>query len=133
MKAEQTIQTIDAYIAGCNEEVRPLLEKIRATIRKAAPEAEETISYQMPTFRLHGNLVHFMAHTKHIGFYPAPSGIAAFQHELAGYVSAKGSVQFPLNQPIPYALIREIVQFRVKENQDKAQAKPQKKAVRKPV
>ena len=127
MKTNQPLQTIDDYIAGCAEAVQLRLEKIRATINKAAPEAEETISYQMPTFKLHGNLVHFMAHTKHIGFYPAPSGITAFQDELAKYASAKGSVQFPLDKPIPYALIGKIVKFRVKENLERAAAKTQKK------
>ena len=128
MKPKQpALQTIDDYIAGCAETVRPLLEKIRATIRKAAPTAEEAISYQMPTFKLHGNLVHFMAHAKHIGFYPAPSGITAFQDELAKYASAKGSVQFPLDKPIPYALIGRIVKFRVKENLERAAAKTKKK------
>ncbi len=127
MKTNQPLQTIDDYIAGCAEAVQPLLEKIRATIRKAAPEAEETISYQMPTFWLHGNLVHFMAHPKHIDFYPAPSGITAFKDELAKYASAKGSVQFPLDKPIPYALIGKIVKFRVKENLDKAATKTKKK------
>ena len=128
MKPKPTApQTIDDYLAGCVEEVQPLLEKIRATIRKAAPEAEETISYQMPTFRLHGNLVHFMAHPRHIGFYPTPSGITAFKDELAKYASAKGSVQFPLNEPIPYALIGKIVKFRVTENLERAAAKTKKK------
>jgi uncharacterized protein YdhG (YjbR/CyaY superfamily) len=128
MKLKPTApQTIDDYIAGCAEAVQPLLEKIRATIRKAAPEAEEAISYQMPTFRLHGNLVHFMAHTKHIGFYPAPSGITAFKDELAKYASAKGSVQFPLDKPIPYVLIHKIVKFRVKENLEHATAKAKQK------
>jgi uncharacterized protein YdhG (YjbR/CyaY superfamily) len=131
MKTNQPVQTanqtIDDYIAGCAEAVQPLLEKIRATIRKAAPAAEETISYQMPTFRLHGNLVHFAAYSKHIGFYPAPSGITAFQDELAKYANAKGSVQFPLDKPIPYVLIGKIVKFRVKENLEKAAAKAKKK------
>ncbi len=127
MKTNQPLQTIDDYIAGCAEAVQLRLEKIRATINKAAPEAEEAISYQMPTFKLHGNLVHFMAHTKHIGFYPAPSGITAFQDELAKYASAKGSVQFPLDKPIPYALIGKIVKFRVTENLERAAAKAKQK------
>ncbi|NOT59687.1 MAG: hypothetical protein HOP19_05615 [Acidobacteria bacterium] len=128
MNSKQAIpQTIDDYIAGCAEAVRPLLEKIRTTIRKAAHKAEEAISYQMPTFKLHGNLVHFMTHAKHIGFYPTPSGITAFQDELAKYASAKGSVQFPLDKPIPYALIGKIVKFRVKENLERPAAKTKKK------
>jgi uncharacterized protein YdhG (YjbR/CyaY superfamily) len=128
MKPAQTAPTnIDEYIAGFPEDVRALLEKVRATIKKAAPDAEEKISYQMPTFTLHGNLVHFAAFKKHIGFYPAPSGIEAFRDELSAYEGAKGSVQFPLDKPIPYNLITKIVKFRVKENLAKAAAKAKKK------
>lgn len=111
---------IDAYIAGFPPDVQEILQAIRHTIREAAPDAQETISYQMPTFTLHGNLVHFAAFSKHIGLYPAPTGIEVFKDELAGYKQGKGSVQFPLDQPIPYALISRIVQYRVKENQEKA-------------
>ena len=121
-------KNIDEYIAGCPEDVRKILGKIRLTIRKAAPKAEEAISYQMPTFRLNGNLVHFAAFQNHIGFYPTPSGIEKFKDELSAYESAKGSVQFPLDQPIPYGLITEIVKFRVKENLEKATAKGKKGA-----
>lgn len=110
---------IDAYIAGFPPAVQDILQKIRATIRAAAPEAGEAMNYQMPTFKLRGNLVHFAAYERHIGFYPAPSGIEAFREELAGYKWAKGSVQFPLNQPIPYDLIRRIVLFRVAEQLEK--------------
>jgi uncharacterized protein YdhG (YjbR/CyaY superfamily) len=117
--------TIDAYIADFPAPVQAIMQEIRRTIRQAAPDAQEAISYQMPTFRLHGNLVHFAAYERHIGFYPAPSGIAAFQHRLSAYKSAKGSVQFPLNQPIPYDLIAEITRFRVAENL--AKSKPGKK------
>ncbi len=124
--AHSSFKNIDEYIAQFPEEVQVILEKIRATIRAAAPEAEETINYQMPTFKLYGNLVHFAAYKNHIGFYPAPSGIAAFQKELSAYKGAKGSVQFPLNQPVPYDLIRDITLFRVLENQAKAAAKKQK-------
>ncbi|NTW73222.1 MAG: hypothetical protein HGA49_13415, partial [Eubacteriaceae bacterium] len=95
------------------------LQEIRETIRKAAPEATEKISYQMPTFYLNGNLVHFAAFTSHIGFYPAPSGVEVLKEELAPYLHAKGSIQFPLNQPLPLDLIRRIVEFRVIENQNK--------------
>lgn len=117
MKTEnKTPQTIDEYITGFPREVQAILEKIRATIQAAAPDAEETISYRMPTFTLSGNLVHFAAFKKHIGFYPAPSGIAKFKKELSAYKGAKGSVQFPLDKPIPLGLIRKIVKFRVKEN-----------------
>ena len=118
--------TIDEYIAGFPPDVQAILQKIRATIHKAAPQAEETISYQMPTFVLHGNLVHFAAFKHHIGFYPVPTGIEAFKKELSAYPSGKGSVQFPLDQPIPYGLISKIVKFRVKENLAKAEAKKKK-------
>lgn len=107
---------IDAYIAGFPEEVQAILGKVRRAIRKAAPEAEEAIAYQMPTFRLNGNLVHFAAFKKHLGFYPTPSGIENFRKELAPYATSKGAIQFPLDRPVPYALIGRIVKFRVKEN-----------------
>lgn len=109
-------ETIDGYIADAPEEVRGILEEMRRTIREAAPGAEEAISYQMPTFRLNGNLVHFAAFKMHIGFYPTPSGIEAFKDEITEYKSAKGSVQFPLDEPIPYDLVRRITEYRVKEN-----------------
>ncbi len=118
--------TIDEYIASCPEEVRPILESIRSTIQKTAPDATEKISYQMPTFFQKGNLVHFAAWKAHIGLYPAPSGMGAFQKELARYHVAKGSVQFPLDEPMPLDLIRQIVQFRVTENLKKAEAKAKK-------
>ena len=108
--------TIDAYIAGFPEETQLILQKVRKTIREAAPDATEAISYGMPTFKLNGNLVHFAAYKHHIGFYPAPSGIERFKEPLSKYKSAKGSVQFQLNEPIPYALIMEIVAFRRREN-----------------
>ena len=111
--------TIDEYIARCPEDIRPMLNRMRAVIKEAAPEATETISYQMPGFRLNGSLVWFGAHTNHIGFYPTGSGIAAFKKELAGYKVSKGAVQFPLDRPIPYDLIRKIVKFRVAENKKK--------------
>ena len=104
-----------------------MLEKVRVTIRNAAPEAQETIKYQMPTFTLKGNLVHFAAFKKHIGFYPAPAGIEEFKNELSVYESAKGSVKFPLDKPIPYELISKIVRFRVKDNLKKAATKGRKK------
>lgn len=119
--------TIDEYIAGFAPDVQEILQQIRQTIHEAAPDAQETISYQMPTFALHGNLVHFAAFSKHIGFYPVPSGIEAFQEELAVYKQGKGSVQFPLSQPMPYDLIRRIVLFRVQENLAKAAAKGKKR------
>jgi uncharacterized protein YdhG (YjbR/CyaY superfamily) len=115
--------TIDEYIAGFPEEIQEILEKIRITIRQAAPGAEEAIKYRMPTFTLKGNLVHFAAFKKHIGFYPVPTGIEAFKEELSAYKRAKGSVQFPLDQPIPYDLISRIVTFRVRENLARTEAK----------
>lgn len=118
--------TIDAYIADFPPEVQVILEKVRATIRKAAPDAQETIKYRIPTFTLKGNLVHFAAFQSHLGFYPTPTGMDQFQKELSIYKRAKGSVQFPLDQPIPYALISKIVKFRVKESLEKAPAKRKK-------
>ena len=127
MRSGQSVQTtIDEYIAGFPAEVQAILEKIRATIRKAAPDAEETIKYQMPTFTLKGNLVHFASFKKHIGFYPTPTGTEKFQKELSVYKGAKGSVRFPLDRPIPFALINQIVKFRAKENLERAAAKGQK-------
>jgi uncharacterized protein YdhG (YjbR/CyaY superfamily) len=112
--------TIDEYIAACPADVRAILQKIRTTIRTAAPDATEAIKYRIPTFVLGGNLVHFAAFDQHIGFYPTPSGIAAFRDELAAYPSAKGSVQFPLTGAVPYGLIRKVVKFRVQEVRAKA-------------
>ena len=120
-------QDIDEYISRFPKDVQAKLEKLRATIREAAPEAKEKISYQMPTFALEGNLVHFAAYKKHIGFYPTPSGIEKFKDRLSAYKWAKGSIQFPLDEPIPYELVREIVAYRVKENVEKADAKRKKK------
>jgi uncharacterized protein YdhG (YjbR/CyaY superfamily) len=115
--------TIDEYIATFPKETQKVLEDIRATIKAAAPDAQEKISYQMPTFFLNGNLVHFAAFKNHIGFYPVPTGIAKFKKELSVYEQGKGSVQFPLGQPMPLDLITKIVRFRVKENLAKAKAK----------
>jgi uncharacterized protein YdhG (YjbR/CyaY superfamily) len=124
MDGNQTIpKTIDEYIAAFPLDVQDILQKIRATIRQAAPEAQEKISYQMPTFALNGNLVHFAAFKNHIGFYPIPSGIEAFKEDLSPYKQGKGSVQFPLDQPIPYDLIARITAFRARENLEKAKAK----------
>jgi uncharacterized protein YdhG (YjbR/CyaY superfamily) len=120
-------QTIDEYIAAFPDDMQQILQQIRQTIRAAAPDAQEAISYQMPTFKLHGNLVHFAAYKKHIGFYPAPSGIEAFKDDLAGYASSKGAVQFPLDRPMPHDLISKIVSFRAVENLARAEAKGQKK------
>jgi uncharacterized protein YdhG (YjbR/CyaY superfamily) len=118
-----TPKDIDEYIAGFPKDIQTILQKIRRTIRKAAPDAEETINYQMPTFTFNGNLVHFAAFEKHIGFYPTPSGIERFKKEIEAYKNAKGSVQFPLDQPIPYELIGRITEFRVKEQQSKSKKK----------
>ncbi len=113
-------QTIDNYIQSFPSDIQKILQKVRTAIRKAAPEAVETISYQMPTFKLNGkNLVHFAAWKSHIGFYATPSGNTAFKKELSKYKGAKGSVQFPITEPIPYDLIEKIVVFRVKENMAK--------------
>jgi uncharacterized protein YdhG (YjbR/CyaY superfamily) len=118
--------TIDDYIAGFPPDVQAILQQIRQTIHEAAPEATEKISYAMPTFYLHGNLVHFAAFKTHIGFYPVPTGIEKFKKELSQYKQGKGSVQFPLDQPMPLDLISRIVKFRVKENKEKAAAKKKK-------
>jgi len=119
--------TIDAYIAACPAGVRSKLQALRATIRAAAPQAVEKISYQMPTFHQDGNLVHFALHTDHIGFYPAPSGIDAFQADLAKYASSKGAVRFPLDERLPLALVTRIVKHRLAENLAKAAGKRVKK------
>src|SRR5687767_15425999 len=116
-------KTMDEYINTFPDDVRNILNELRQVIKEAAPEAEETINYQMPTFTLNGNLVHFAAFKNHIGFYPTPSGMEAFKKELAPYASAKGSAQFPLDKPLPLGLITKIVKFRVKENLSKVKAK----------
>jgi uncharacterized protein YdhG (YjbR/CyaY superfamily) len=128
METDQTVpKKIDEYIAGFPPDVQDILEKIRMTIREAAPDAQETIKYQMPTFTLKGNLVHFAAFKKHIGFYPLPTGIEQFKDELSVYKGGKGSVQFPLGKPIPFDLISRIVKFRVQENLERAEAKRKKR------
>lgn len=121
MKAMDSLNnTIDEYISGFPVEIQVLLEQVRTTVREAAPDAEEAMKYAMPTFVLNGNLVHFAAFRNHIGFYPVPSGIEAFKKELSAYKGGKGSVQFPLDQPMPLDLIARIVKFRVDENLQKA-------------
>lgn len=107
---------IDEYVQGFPAEVQDVLQEIRRVIKSVAPDAEEAMNYGIPTFKLNGNLVHFAGFKKHIGFYPTPSGIEAFKEEFTGYKSAKGSVQFPLDQPMPLDLIKRIVEFRVQEN-----------------
>jgi uncharacterized protein YdhG (YjbR/CyaY superfamily) len=124
MRTNQTApKDIDEYIAGFPKDVQETLKKIRVTIRKAAPGAEETISYQMPTFTLKGILVCFAAYKKHIGLYPAPAGTERFNKQLSVYRTGKSSVRFPLDKPIPFDLISQIVKFRVKNNLEKAEAK----------
>ncbi|AWK51933.1 hypothetical protein DIC82_13310 [Clostridium beijerinckii] len=118
-----TSKSIDEYIFKFSLDVQEILEMLRKVIKESAPDAEEKISYQMPTFVLHGNLVHFAAYKNHIGFYPTPSGIDAFKDELSEFKGAKGSVQFPIEKPIPYELISKIVKFRVDENIKKAEYK----------
>ena len=107
---------IDEYIAMFPKDVQKILENLRQVIRETAPDAEETIDYGIPTFKLNGNLVHFAAFKNHIGFYPTPSGIDAFKKELSPYKQSKGTVQFPLDKPIPVVLVKEIVKFRIKES-----------------
>lgn len=114
---------IDQYIKAFPKEVRENLERLRSTIRKAAPDAEEAIRYGMPTFILKGNLVHFAAYKNHTGFYPAPSGIESFREELSMYETSKGAIRFPVDRPLPLDLISKIVKFRVRENIEKAEAK----------
>ena len=120
-------KNMDEYIASCPASVQAVLQELRETIRKAAPEAQETINYQMPTFTLKGNLVHFAAFQNHIGLYPAPSGIDQFRDELSRYELSKGTIRFQLHEPLPLELISRIVQFRVQENLQKAEAKKKKK------
>ncbi len=108
-------KTIDEYIARYPENIREILVKVRKTIKEAAPEAAETISYSMPAFRLNGVLVYFAAFKDHIGFFPTASGVKAFEKDLSGYNISKGTIRFPLDKPIPYDLITKIVRFRVKE------------------
>ena len=128
MKAtEIKFKDIDDYIKCFPKDVQLLLEQMRKTISKVAPAATETISYQMPAFVLNGNLVYFAGYKNHIGFYPGAAGIAAFKKELSVYKSAKGSVQFPIDKPLPLGIITRIVQFRVKANMEKAKAKKIKK------
>ena len=117
---------IDDYIAKFPLDVQEMLQQLRDTIKKAAPGANEVISYRMPAFKLNGMLVWFAAHSKHIGFYPRASGIEAFKKDLSIYKNAKGSVQFPIDKPLPLSLITKIVRFRVKENMEKPGLKPKK-------
>ena len=124
MQSKSTLpKDIDEYIAAQPESLRPVLEKLRQTILKAAPKAEEVISYQMPAFKYHGVLVYFAVFKKHIGFFPTPSPIPVFKKELASYKCSKATIQFPLDQPIPWSLVTKIVKFKVKENQERKKLK----------
>lgn len=122
----QSYTTIDEFISQFPPEVQSILQKLRALIHETAPEATEAISYGIPTFKFHGNLVHFSAYKNHIGFYPTSSGVSAFMDRLAGYELSKGTIQFPIDQPLPFDLIREIVAFRVKENLQRVSARKKK-------
>ena len=112
-------EMVNKYIGGFPAVTQVLLEKMRSTIKKAAPDAEETIGYGIPTFKLNGNLVHYAGYDHHIGFYPGAGGIANFQEEISKYKNAKGSVQFPIDKPLPLALVTKITKFRVKQNEAK--------------
>jgi len=128
MRTDQAApKTIDEYIAGYPPEVQEILRQVRETIRGAAPGAEEAIKYQLPTFVLKGNLVHFGAFKEHIGFYPTPTGAEKFKKELSVYEGGKGSIRFPLDRPIPFDLISRIVKFRVRENLGRAEASRKKR------
>lgn len=115
--------SIDEYIGNHPPNVQKVLQELRGIVHEMAPEAQEAISYGIPTFKLNGNLVHFAAFEKHIGFFPTPSGITAFSERLYPYKTSKGAVQFPLDEPIPYGLVRDIVGFRLKENLEKGKKK----------
>lgn len=123
--------TIDEYIADFPRDVQPLLEKVRAAIRKAAPDATEAISYQIPTFKLQGNLIHFAGYNHHIGLYPGSRPIEAFKAELTKYKTSKGTVQLPLDKPIPVGLIGKLTKFCVKRNVEKAASRKSAKVPRK--
>jgi uncharacterized protein YdhG (YjbR/CyaY superfamily) len=129
-KTRKAAHTVDDYIARFPSEAREILERMRKTIRKAAPKAEETISYQIPAYMLHGRLVYLAAFKKHLSLFPTKSGIEKFKKGLAGYDGAKGTVKFPLDKPIPLELVSRIVKFRVQENLEKA-ARPAKAAKQK--
>lgn len=121
------IKTIDEYILACPVEIQEMLKKLRKTIKEAAPEAQEKISWGMATFALHGNLIHFAAHKSHIGLYPGASGVEVFKNELSEFKTSKGAIQFPINKPIPYELVKKIVKYRVKENTVEFENKKKKK------
>jgi len=120
MEATSTkFKTVDEYFAAFPANTKAILKELRKTIRQAAPQAEELISYNMPAFTLHGRLVYYAAYKNHIGFYPVSSAIKTFQKELSDYKTSKGTIQFPIDKPIPFNLITKIVKFRVRENLEK--------------
>ena len=124
MKAKTAIpKNVDEYIAGFDPAIQARLKQMRVTIKKTAPAAEETISYMMPAYKLHGMLAYFAGYKNHVGFYPGAGGIEAFKKELSAYKGAKGSVQFPHDKPLPQGLVTKIVKFRVKQNLEKAKLK----------
>ena len=125
--AKTKFKTVDEYFSTFPKNVKNILTELRKTIKQAAPEAEELISYNMPAFKLNGILVYYAAYNKHIGFYPTSSGIETFKNELSVYKWGKGSIQFPLDQPLPTELITNIVKFRVMRNSEKAATKTIKK------
>ncbi len=127
MNKTAVAKNTDEYIQQFPPEVQALLQKLRGAIKAAAPKAEEVISYQMPAYNYHGMLVYFAAYKNHIGFYPTGSGIEAFKKELSVYKGSKGAVQFPIDKPLPLALIKQIVKFRVQVNLEKEQLKKTKK------
>jgi uncharacterized protein YdhG (YjbR/CyaY superfamily) len=119
MEKKKQVNTIDEYIATFPKQIQDILQELRQTIRESAPQAQEAISYQIPTFKLNGNLVHFGAFKDHIGFFPTSSGVAAFRKELSKYEISRGTIRFPLDKPIPFDLVRKIVKYRVTENLQK--------------
>ena len=126
-KQPPVFSAIDEYIAMFPEEVQKKLFELTDVIKAAAPQATEKISYQMPTYYLHGNLVHFAAYKRHIGFYPAPSGLLEFRDEIGQYEGSKGAIRFPIDKPLPLDLISRIVKFRVEENIKREEGKAKKK------
>jgi uncharacterized protein YdhG (YjbR/CyaY superfamily) len=120
---KSSVTTIDEYIAQCPTGIQPTLKELRKVIRESAPKATEKMSYNMPTFSQEGNLVYFAVFTNHIGFYPLPKSIQIFEKELSKYKQGKGSIQFPIDKPLPFKLISKIVKFRVKENIESAKKK----------
>jgi uncharacterized protein YdhG (YjbR/CyaY superfamily) len=123
LSSKQKFETIDGYIKTFPKEIQKILETVRQAIKNAAPGADEAISYQIPTFKLNGNLVHFAAFKNHIGFYPGSKAIEIFKKEIASYKSSKGAIQFPLDEPIPLSLIKKIVKYRIKENSNRIKKK----------